>query len=140
MKTTKQTKVKEQPKGDNAENKESANKELGTPEISARSRLCLGERSSTTEDEKDMQLQEMNELLFEQSKQLELTQEALKESQEQHKETSQAYTAVSQKLSNSIPLTPGPNVNKPRVPRPQDIAYKSMIANQEREKKEAETK
>ena len=32
MKTTKQTKVKEQPKGDNAENKESTNKELGTPD------------------------------------------------------------------------------------------------------------
>ncbi len=107
-------------------------------EISARSRLSLGERSPKTEDEKDMQLQEMNELLFEQSKQLEITQEALKESQEQHKETSQAYTAVSQKLPNSIPLTPGPNVNKPRVPRQQDIAYKSMIANQEREKQQGQ--
>jgi hypothetical protein len=49
------------------------------------------------EDEKDMQIQEMNNLLMEQNKQLELTQEALKESQAQQRGTSQAYTEMSQK-------------------------------------------
>ena len=136
--SNKLNKVKDLPKGDNTANKEFANMEQGTPEIFARSRLSSDEISSRTEEEKDMQLKEMNNLLFEQRRELEQAQEALKESQQQHKETSQAYTEISQKLSNSIPLTPGPNINKPRIPRPQDVAYKAVIENQTNEKEEVE--
>jgi hypothetical protein len=62
--SNKLNKFKDQSKGDNAANKEFANTELGTPEISARSRLSLKANSSSTEEEKDMQLREMNDLLF----------------------------------------------------------------------------
>ncbi len=46
---------------------------------------------------------------------------------------------MSQRLTNSVTLTPGPNVNKPRVARPQDTAYQSAArANLEKEKDENE--
>jgi hypothetical protein len=54
-------------------------------------------------------------------------QEALRESKERQLSTSKAYTELSEKLMNSIQLTPGPNVNKPRVPRPQDTAYQEAV-------------
>jgi uncharacterized Zn-finger protein len=85
--SNKLNKVKDLPKGDNTANKEFANMEQGTPEIFARSRLSLDENSSRTEEEKDMQLEELNNLLFEQRRELEQAQEALKESQQQQKET-----------------------------------------------------
>ncbi len=71
-----------------------------------------------------MQLQE---LLAVQNRQLMETQEALQESHERQQSTSQAYTELSQKLTNSIQLTPGPNVNKPRIPRPQGTAYQYAV-------------
>ncbi len=66
--------------------------------------------------------------------QLEQTQQALQYSQTERQETSQAYAEISQKLSNSIPITPGPNVNEPRPPRPQDLAYQTASLNQGNEK------
>ena len=69
--SNKLNKVKDLSKGDNTANKEFANMEQGTPEISARSRLSLDANSSRTEEEKDMQLREMNDLLFEQRRELE---------------------------------------------------------------------
>ena len=72
--SNKLNKVKDLPKGDNTANKEFANMEQGTPEIFARSRLSLDENSSRTEEEKDMQLKEMNNLLFEQRRELEQAQ------------------------------------------------------------------
>jgi hypothetical protein len=64
------------------------------------------------EDEKEAQFLQLKALLQEQSQQLEQTQEALRYSQTERQETSQAFAKVSQKLSNSIPLTPGSNINK----------------------------
>ena len=65
---------------------------------------------------------------------MERTQQALQYSQTERLETSQAYAEISQKLSNSVPITPGPNVNKPRLPRPQDLAYQTASQNHENEK------
>jgi hypothetical protein len=68
-----------------------------------------------------------------QSQQLEETQQTLTYSQTERQETSQVFAEISQKLSNSVPLTPGPNVNKPRLSRPQDLAYQAALKSQEKE-------
>jgi hypothetical protein len=103
-----------------------------TPKISARSRQSLDGFTAQREDEKEAQIQQLQALLREQSQQLEQTQQALRYSQTERQETSQAFAEISQKLSNSIPITPGPNINNPRLPRPQDLAYQAMIQNQEK--------
>jgi hypothetical protein len=114
----------------NENSKETEANESSTPEISARSRISLDGTMAQREDEKEEQILQLQALLREQSQQLEETQQALRNSQTERQETSQAFAEVSQKLSNSIPLTPGPNLNKPRQPRPQDLAYQAMIQNQ----------
>ena len=114
----------------NENSKETEANESSTPEISARSRLSLDGTMAQREDEKEEQILQLQALLREQSQQLEETQQARRYSQTERQETSQAFAEVSQKLSNSIPLTPGPNLNKPRQPRPQDLAYQVMIQNQ----------
>ncbi len=63
-------------------------------------------------------------------------EEALRESQEQRQATSMAYKEISQKLTNSIPITPGPNINKPRIPRPQDTAYQAVMQLKEKSEQE----
>jgi hypothetical protein len=45
---------------------------------------------------------------------------------------------ISQKLTNSVPITPGPNINKPRIPRPQDTAYQEIMIAKEKSKEEGE--
>jgi hypothetical protein len=39
-------------------------------------------------------------------------------------------------LSNSVPLVPGPNINKPRIKRPQEAAHQTVILNRENETNE----
>jgi hypothetical protein len=85
------------------------------------------------EDEKEDQILLLQALLKEQSQQLEETQQALRYSQTERHETSQAFAEISQKLSNSVPLTPGPNINKPKLPRPQDLAYQAALKSQAKE-------
>ena len=128
-KTTKSKEVK----NENENGKETETQGSSTPEISARSRLSLDGFTAQREDEKEIQILQLQALLQEQSQQLEETQQALRYSQTERQETSQAFAEVSQKLSNSVPLTPGPNINKPRLPRPQDIAYQAALKSQEKE-------
>ena len=40
---------------------------------------------------------------------------------------------MSERLTNSVPITPGPNINKPRAPRPQDTAYQAVMQQKENE-------
>ncbi len=88
---------------------------------------------------KNQELESMNEYVMQQQRKLENLREALKESREQRQATSIAYMEISQKLTNSIPLTPGPNVNKPRIPRPQDTVYqKAVVQAKERDENEDE--
>ncbi len=128
---------KEQPKGDNANSKEITNSEassgLTTPEIIARSRKSLKGLSMGNDDEKDQQIELMTEHFMQQQRELEDLKEALKESQEQRQATSIAYREISERLTNSVPITPGPNINKPRVPRPQDTAYQAVMQQKENE-------
>ncbi len=46
---------------------------------------------------------------------------------------------MSERLSNSIPITPGPNINKPRMPRPQDTAYQFVMQLKEKNEQEQES-
>jgi hypothetical protein len=48
---------------------------------------------------------------------------------------------ISQKLTNSVLITPGPtsNINKPRIPRPQDTAYQEIMSAKEKEREEEES-
>jgi hypothetical protein len=94
--------------------KEITNSVITTPEIMARSRQSL--TGFTTKMKKINRQRELEDL-----------KEALKESQEQRQATSIAYMKISQKLTNSVPITPGPNINKPRVTRPQDTAYQAVM-------------
>ena len=121
-------------KNENENVKETDAQSSSTPEISARSRQSLDGGMVQREDEKEIEIQQLRVLLQEQSEQLERTQQALQYSQTERLETSQAYAEISQKLSNSIPITPGPNVNKPRLPRPQDLAYQTASQNHGNEK------
>ncbi len=75
----------------------------------------------------------MTEHFTQQQKELQELKEALKESQEQRQATSLAYIEVSQKLTNSVPITPGPNINRPRIPRPQDAAYQAVMQSKRNE-------
>ena len=106
----KNTKSKEV-KNENENGKETETQGSSTPEISARSRQSLDGLTAQREDEKEIQILQLQALLQEQSQQLEETQQALRYSQTERQETSQAFAEVSQKLSNSVPLTPGPNIN-----------------------------
>ena len=127
------TKGKEM-KTENENGKETDTQGSSTPEISARSRQSLDGGMAKREDEKEIEIQQLRALLQEQNEQLEQTKQALQYSQTERLETSQAYAEISQKLSNSIPITPGPNVNKPRIPRPQDLAYQTASQNKGNEK------
>ena len=86
------------------------------------------------DEEKDQQMEYMTEQFLQQQRQLEDLKEALKESQEQRQATSIAYREVSERLTNSVPITPGPNINKPRVPRPQHTAYQAVMETMGEEK------
>ena len=135
MKATSKLTKKEQPKSENANSKESANNEPSseetTPEIVARSRRSLTGISAGHEDEKDQHIDMMELQVRQQQRELEDLKEALKESQEQRQATSMAYREISERLTNSVPITPGPNINKTRVPRPQDTAYQAVIQQKE---------
>jgi hypothetical protein len=126
---------KEQPIGDNTNGKEITNGEassgLTTPEIMARPRKSLEGITMGNDEEKDQQIELMTEQFIQQQRELEDLKEALKESQEQRQATSRAYREISERLTNSVPITPGPNINKPRVPRPQDCQNSSSVLYRE---------
>ncbi len=82
----------------------------------------------------------MHEQFTNQQQELMALKEALRYSQEEKKAASVAYMEISQKLMNSILLTPGPNINKPRFPRPQDAAYREIMIADEKSKEEGESK
>ena len=140
MKASSKLTKKEQPKGDNTTGKEITNSEassgLTTPEIIARSRKSLEGLSLGNDEEKDQQMEYMTEQFLQQQRELEDLKEALKESQEQRQATFIAYREISERLTNSVPITPGPNINKPRVPRPQDTAYQAVIQQKEIEQED----
>ena len=138
MKTSSKLTKKEQPKSENVNGKDTANNESRsgetTPEIAARSRKSLTGIPEDNEDEKDQQIELMNdEHVMQQQKELQDLREALRESQEERQATSMAYKEISERLTNSVPLTPGPNINKPRIPRPQDTAYQAVMQQKENE-------
>jgi hypothetical protein len=128
---------KEEPKGDNTNGKEIKNSEassgLTTPEIMARSRKSLEGISMGNDEKKDQQMELMTEQFMQQQRELEDLKKAPKESQEQRQATSKAYREISERLTNSVPITSGPNINKPRVPRPQDTAYQAVMKQREKE-------
>jgi hypothetical protein len=93
-------------KNENENGKEAETHVSSTPEISARSRQSLDGLTIQREDEKEIQILQLQALLQEQSQQLEEAQQALRYSQTERHETSQAFAEISQKLSNSVPLTP----------------------------------
>ena len=78
----------------------------------------------------------MNEHVMQQQRELKDLREALRESHEQRQATSMAYMEISERLTNSVPLTPGPNINKPKVPRPQDAAYQAVMQQKEVEQEQ----
>ena len=137
MKASSKLTKKEQPKGDNANAKEITNSEassgLTTPEIIARSRKSLEGLSLGNDDERDQQMDYITEQYSKQQRELGDLKEALRESQEQRQATSMAYREIDERLTNSVPITPGPNINKPRVPRPQDTAYQAVMQKKENE-------
>ena len=94
--------------------------------------------SGDTQDEKDQLMELMSEQFTNQQQELMALKEALRYSQEEKKAASIAYMEISQKLTNSISLTPGPNINKPRIPRPQDAAYQEIMIADEKSKEEGE--
>ena len=106
---------KEQPKKENETFRDPDAEQSSTPEISARSRESLSIFEMGKGDDKEQQIMQLQELLADQRRELIEQQEALQESQERQLSTSKAYTELSEKLTNSIQLTPGPNVNKPRA-------------------------
>jgi hypothetical protein len=145
MKQTSKATRKEPPKGDSSttiRKIESYGASIGdsTPEISARTRQSLEEHTADKQDDKDKQIEMMNEHFTQQQKELEELKEALTYSQEQRQATSVAYMEISQKLTNSIPIIPGPNINKPRIPRPQDnTAYQEIMNAKEKDEEEGES-
>jgi len=84
-------------------------------------------------------LELMNEQFTNQQKELMALKEALRYSEEEKKAASKAYMEISHKLTNSVPLTPGPNINRPRIPRPQDAAYQEIMIADEKSKEEDES-
>jgi hypothetical protein len=124
----------DQPKSDLTSNKESeSSTNIGgsTPKITARSRLNLGEYAGNREDGNEQEVERMNKQFLQQERELLELKEALRESQIERQATSIAYRRVSEKLSNSVLLTPGPNINKPRISRPQDTAYQAVMQSKE---------
>ncbi len=116
MKGTSKLNKKEAPKGDftstrGIEGIEGSGSSGGesTPEIRARTRESLTGNSGDTFDENDALMELMNEKFTNQQQELMELKEALRYSQEEKKAASIAYMEISQKLTNSIPLTPGPN-------------------------------
>jgi hypothetical protein len=137
---------KEAPKGDFASTKgietidgSGSSGGESTPEIRARTRESLTGNSGDTQDEKDQLLELMNEQFTNQQQELMALKEALRYSEEEKKAASKAYMEISHKLTNSVPLTPGPNINRPRIPRPQDAAYQEIMIADEKSKEEDES-
>ena len=127
MKGINKAKAREQPKVDDEAIKDTDSIGSSTPEITARSRQSLAPTSASKDDDKDQHIHYLSELLRDQEQKLKETKEALQESLGRQQSTSQAYAEISQKLTNSVPITPGPNVNKPRIQRPQDTAYQTAV-------------
>ena len=137
---------KEAPKGDFASTKgietidgSGSSGGESTPEIRARTRESLTGNSGDTQDEKDQLLELMSEQFTNQQQELMALKEALRYSEEEKKAASKAYMEISHKLTNSVPLTPGPNINRPRIPRPQDAAYQEIMIADEKSKEEDES-
>ena len=93
-KTTKSKEVKNK----NENGKETETQGSSTPEISARSRQSLDGLTAQREDEREIQILQLQALLQEQSQQLEETQQALRYSQTERQETSQAFAEVPKAL------------------------------------------
>lgn len=127
MKGMNKAKAREQPKMDDEAIRDTDSIGSSTPEITARSRQSLAPTSASKDDDKDQHIHQLVELLENQEQGLKETTKALQESQEREQTTSLAYAEISQNLTNSVPITPGPNVNKPRTQRPQDTAYQTAI-------------
>jgi hypothetical protein len=93
-----------------------------TPEVT-RPSSRMGDILDSHRKSRDQQIEELQNIIEEQSHQLQLTQEALQASQE----TLTAHQTLSQRTSSN---TPSPNQNTPSPERPQDIAYKHAIEEQ----------
>ena len=107
MKGTSKLTKKEAPKGDFTSTRgidgiESSGGD-STPEITARKRESLEGNSGNMQDEKEQLMEMMND----QQQELLALREALRYSQEEKKAASVAYMEISQKLTNSVPITPG---------------------------------
>ena len=112
MKASSKLTKKDPSKNDLTSNRESESSTNGggsTPEITARSRLSLGEHAGNREGGNEQEMERMNEQFLQQERELLELKEALRESQIESQATSIAYREVSEKLSNSVLLTPGPN-------------------------------
>jgi hypothetical protein len=74
--------------------------------------------------------EQLMEMMSDQQQELLALREALRYSQEENKAASVAYMEISQKLTNSVPITPGPNINR--------LMRRRRIAN-EKSKEEGES-
>jgi hypothetical protein len=71
--------------------------------------------------EKEEEIQRLQERVMKRDEQLEQAKEALQESEDNQAEVIRVTT------ENLPQQSPGPNIFKPRTPRPQDVTYQAIV-------------
>ena len=108
------------PKDESSSTPERVEDRTDIPEFFARS------KESFIYDEKEETISRMQEKIDEYEKQIQIAKETIKEREEDKIE-------AIKRITESIPISPGPNMMRPRTPRAQDMAYQAIIEAAERE-------
>jgi hypothetical protein len=97
------------------------------PEFFARS------KESFIYDEKEETVSRMQERIDEYKKQIQMAKETIKEREDDKIE-------AIKRITEGLPISPGPNLMRPRTPRAQDMAYQAILEAAEKERNESKPK
>jgi hypothetical protein len=84
-------------------------------------------------DEKEETISRMQEKIDEYEKQIQIAKETIKEREDDKIETIK-------RITEGLPISPGPNLMRPRTPRAQDMAYQAILEAAEKERNENKPK
>ena len=115
------------PKDESSSTPERVEDRTDIPEFFARS------KESFIYDEKEETISRMQEKIDEYEKQMQIAKETIKEREEDKIE-------AIKRITESIPISPGPNLMRPRTPRAQDMAYQAILEAAEKERNENKPK
>jgi hypothetical protein len=111
------------PKDESSSTPERVKERTDIPEFFARS------KESFIYDEKEETILRMQEEIDEYEKQIQIAKETIKEREDEKIKSIK-------RITESLPISPGPNLMRPRTPRVQAIAYQAILEAAEKERNE----